>query len=181
LDKISPKEENMLVDLFHHNTWANMKLLEACEGLSDEHLDANVPGTYGSVRDTLLHIVGAEVSYVQRVTGRLPGEPPKPGEFPSFEVLKQGVRWAGEELLELALKAGPADIVRQTRHGKSSQYKLTGLLTQAINHATEHRVQVATILTQQGIEPPAMSGWAYMAEMGHLEEAVEEEKSESET
>ena len=35
------------------------------------------------------------------------------------------------------------------------------LLVQAINHATEHRTQVAAILTQLGIEPPGMDGWTY--------------------
>jgi uncharacterized damage-inducible protein DinB len=38
------------------------------------------------------------------------------------------------------------------------------ILTQAINHATEHRAQVTTILTQQGVEPPDLSGWAYVEE-----------------
>ncbi len=35
------------------------------------------------------------------------------------------------------------------------------ILTQAINHATEHRAQIMTILTQLGIEPPDLSGWAF--------------------
>jgi uncharacterized damage-inducible protein DinB len=34
------------------------------------------------------------------------------------------------------------------------------ILVQAINHATEHRSHVATILTQLGIQPPEMDGWA---------------------
>jgi len=38
------------------------------------------------------------------------------------------------------------------------------ILTQAINHATKHRAQVMTILTQQGVEPPDLSGWAYVEE-----------------
>ena len=37
------------------------------------------------------------------------------------------------------------------------------LLIQAINHATEHRAQVATILTQQGSTPPEMDGWTFWA------------------
>jgi uncharacterized damage-inducible protein DinB len=41
-------------------------------------------------------------------------------------------------------------------------------LVQAINHGTEHRSQVATILTQLGIEPPDMAGWAYFFESGHM-------------
>ncbi|HKP52849.1 MAG TPA: DinB family protein [Chloroflexia bacterium] len=178
MDTANPKEENMVVDLFRHNTWANMKLLEACEGLGDEHLGANMAGTFGAIRDTLIHIVGAEVSYVKRVTGRMPEEPLKRGELPSFEVMKKAARWTGEELLQLALKAGPTDMVLETGEGGSVKYPLTSLLTQAINHATEHRAQVATILTQQGIEPPDMSGWAYMEEMGQFEETVNEKATD---
>jgi hypothetical protein len=37
----------------------------------------------------------------------------------------------------------------------------TIILTQVINHATEHREQVKTILTQSGIEPPDLQSWAY--------------------
>ena len=29
---------SVLTRLFHHNTWANLKLLDFCEGLSDEQL-----------------------------------------------------------------------------------------------------------------------------------------------
>jgi uncharacterized damage-inducible protein DinB len=37
----------------------------------------------------------------------------------------------------------------------------TVLLTQAVNHATEHRAQIMAILTQLGIEPPELDGWSY--------------------
>ncbi len=165
--------EGFAAVLFRHNAWANLKLLNACEGLSEEQLAANVPGTYGTIRDTLLHIVGAEVSYIRRVNGRLPGNPPKRGEFPGFEALKQAAAWCEQEYLQMAPNVRPADMVRETWEGKTAQYTLTALLTQAINHSTEHRAQIATILTQQGIEPPDMSGWAYMDEMGIFQETVE--------
>src|SRR5687768_5268784 len=165
--------EAFITDLFRHNTWANLKLLDACRNLGDEHFEANIPGTFGSIRDTLLHIVGAEVSYVQRVNGRLPGEPPEPGTFPSIDTLKHDVQWSGEELLQLALGATSTGVVEQTRRGTNVKYPLVSLMTQVINHATEHRAQIATILTQQGIEPPDMSGWAYMDEMGLIEKTTE--------
>jgi uncharacterized damage-inducible protein DinB len=56
------------VEFFKHNLWANLRLLDACSTLGDEHLSASVPGTYGSVRDTLVHIFGAEGRYVSRIT-----------------------------------------------------------------------------------------------------------------
>jgi uncharacterized damage-inducible protein DinB len=43
-------------------------------------------------------------------------------------------------------------------------------LLQAVNHSTEHRSPVATMLTQLGIEPPAMDGWAYFFASGQLVE-----------
>jgi uncharacterized damage-inducible protein DinB len=35
------------------------------------------------------------------------------------------------------------------------------ILLQVINHATEHRIHVATILTQLGHEPPDLDLWQY--------------------
>ena len=88
-----PGDTSVLTTLFAHNTWANLKLLDFCERLSDQQLDASAIGGFGSIRDTLQHIVGAEVSYVERVNGKLPERPLSPGQFPGFEVLK--VRCAG--------------------------------------------------------------------------------------
>jgi uncharacterized damage-inducible protein DinB len=41
----------------------------------------------------------------------------------------------------------------------------TIILTQVINHATEHRAQVMVLLTQLGIEPPDLQGWTYFDEL----------------
>ena len=51
---------SILGKMFEHNRWANLRAVEACAGLTDAQLDATVPGTYGSVRDTLMHVAGAE-------------------------------------------------------------------------------------------------------------------------
>src|SRR4029453_15706544 len=96
-------DTSVLTKLFEHNAWANLKLLDFCEHLSDEQLDATAIGGFGSIRDTLQHIVAAEVSYVDRANGKLPAKPLSRDQFSGFEVLKDAVRWAGDELLQLAL------------------------------------------------------------------------------
>ncbi len=101
----NPGDAGVLEALFHQNTWANLKLLAFCKGLSAEQLDATTVGTYGSIRDTLLHVVRAEVGYVSRVNAKQPAEPPPRDHFPGFPVLADTVRWAGDELLALALSA----------------------------------------------------------------------------
>src|SRR5437868_7002037 len=98
-----PGDTSVLTKLFHHNTWANLKLLDFCEGLSDEQLDATAVGCFGSIRDTLVHIASGEVDYVNLASDKLPAVPLPSDQFPGFEVLKEGVRWAGDELLKLAV------------------------------------------------------------------------------
>jgi uncharacterized damage-inducible protein DinB len=163
-------DTSVLNTLFGHNAWANLKLLDFCEHLSDEQLNATAIGGFGSIRDTLRHIVGAEVSYVERVNGKRPAQPLGPDQFPGFAVLQDAVRWASDELLQLALSARKDTSVRQRPPRQPIEYPLASLMVQAVSHSTEHRTQIAAIITQLGMEPPDMSGWQYMVEQGELQE-----------
>jgi uncharacterized damage-inducible protein DinB len=61
-----------LLDAFRHSAWANRELLAFCHGLSDTQLDARVDGSYGSILETLKHILGAEAYYSFVFNGQLP-------------------------------------------------------------------------------------------------------------
>ncbi len=159
-------DTSVLTTLFAHNAWANLKLLDFCARLSDEQLDAEAIGCFGSIRATLWHIVGGEVSYVERVNGKLPPTLLPDDQFPGFAALQAAARWTSDELLQLALAARDDTLVREPPPEYTFQYRLASLMVQAINHATEHRAQIAAIITQLGMEPPDMSGWQYMAEIG---------------
>ncbi len=169
-------DPSVLATLFEHNAWANFKLLGFCEGLSDAQLDATAIGCFGSIRATLEHIVEAEVSYVERVNGKLPPQPLVSDQFPGFVVLKDAARWASDELLQLALSARKETSVRQRPPRQLFEYKLASLIIQAVSHSTEHRTQISAIITQLGLEPPDMSGWQYMEEIGELKLHVPEEQ-----
>ncbi|MGH2379928.1 MAG: DinB family protein [Candidatus Limnocylindria bacterium] len=54
----------ILVEIFRHHAWANERLVEACASLGSTELDLTVPGTYGSVRDTIVHLLAAEERFV---------------------------------------------------------------------------------------------------------------------
>lgn len=159
-------DTGVLDKLFAHNAWANLKLLDFCAGLSDEQLDAKAVGGYGSIRDTLVHIFGAEISYVERVNGKLPPQPFAPDEFPGFAVLKDTARWTSDELLQLARSARADTLVVERWPEGAEQYTLASLIVQAITHAAEHRMHIATIVTQLGMEPPDVSVWNYIVEIG---------------
>lgn len=163
--------------LFAHHTWANLKLLEFCEGLSEEQLEASAIGTRGSIRRTLLHIVGAEIDYVHRVNGEWPPTPWPENQFPGFALLKEGAQWSGDQLFRLAQTTRADTQVEEHSDDFKTfvHYPLASLLMQAINHATEHRTQVSTIITQLGLEPPDMAGWQYMDEKGEFHETTKDE------
>jgi uncharacterized damage-inducible protein DinB len=152
----------LLVEFFKHNTWATLRLLDACADLSQDQLDIAVAGTFGQLGATLVHLVAAEETYVARL-----GEAERPdlswaeGPFPGVPALRERACRSGEALLAAASREPEGRILRGTWRGERYVIPASTILIQAINHATEHREQVATILTQLAIEPPAMDGWAY--------------------
>lgn len=144
-----------VVDLFKHNLWANLRLLDACASLSKEDLAATCEGTYGSLGDTLTHMLASEERYVMQWT---PAEATI-GEdmpFPGFAMLRKSAEASGNALIDIAGKTDADAVLRGTYRDTPYEMRAALLLGQAINHATEHRAHVATIMTQRGLTPPRM-------------------------
>lgn len=153
---------SVLEEMFKHNLWANLRLLETCGKLSDDQLDASAPGTYGRIRDTLVHLVGAEQNYVALLTREYHERPLRFGDaFPGIADLQERARWSGERLIALAGRVDPDEILRGTRQGQPYAISVAIPMIQAINHATEHRAHVITILSQLGVSWPDLDSWAY--------------------
>ena len=92
-----------LPDLFKYNLWANLRLLDACAQLSDAQLDTTTKGTFGSVRETLMHLFAAEEGYARSLTGTSPT--PLLNElttFPGFDELRRRAKGSGEALIMFA-------------------------------------------------------------------------------
>jgi uncharacterized damage-inducible protein DinB len=153
---------NVLVDIFRHNSWANERLLAYCAELDDAQLDATEDGTYGSVRDTLVHLFGAQGRYVHTLTGERPEPMVSEREsWPGFETLRASAQASNRGLEEVAARADSMGPVSREWDGRIVELPVALLLTQAINHATEHRAHINTILTQAGVEPVALDGWSW--------------------
>jgi uncharacterized damage-inducible protein DinB len=153
----------ILVELYKHHLWANQTLLDTCESLEDSALDATADGTYGNVRDTLVHLLAAESRYLGAMTGQ--GEPPdapKEGTFLGITELKRHASSQGEQLLGLAERVADNDIISVERGSRTFEIPLSIFFAQAINHGTEHRAHVCTALTQAGVEPPNLDVWQYL-------------------
>src|SRR3990172_11552233 len=60
---------SLLGDAFAHHVWATLRLVDACLPLSPEQLGTAVPGTYGSILETVRHLVGADSSFLFVTSG----------------------------------------------------------------------------------------------------------------
>lgn len=150
--------ENILAKLFEHNNWANDQIIQACCALSDEQLDAEPhSATKGNIRDTLTHLVSSQQNYLSLLTLPLEERRNPPIKFTD---LRESARRSGEGLL--ALVRGDQELTTSrliTRDGYYAEPWV--VLLQVINHATEHREQIKSMLSALGITPPDIDGWDY--------------------
>ena len=62
------KKIDTLTVLYSHHLWANLRLMNHCIPLSDEQLDTSMEGAFGTIRDTLKHLVLSEKGYFSRIS-----------------------------------------------------------------------------------------------------------------
>lgn len=159
----------LLHDAFGHHAWATLRLLDACRSLTDDQLAASVPGTYGSILDTLRHTVGADCWYLLRLQGEHEAIDEESADLAALRDEMTAHHEAWTELLDAGVDA--ATVVAVRRDDGSETRATTGIrLAQALHHGTDHRSQVCTALTSLGIQPPEIDAWDYGRETGAVTE-----------
>ena len=152
---------SLLTDAFGHHVWATLQIIDACSGLTEEQLATTVPGTYGSILDTLRHTVGADVSYLALLSGgAVEAIDEESLDLPAMRTAMEALGPVWTSLLAQDLDP-EAMVVRHRDDGSESGAPLGVRLAQALHHGTDHRSQVCTALTSLGIEPPEIDVWAY--------------------
>ena len=149
-----------LSQIFAYNYWANLRLLDVCATLTDEQLDTTMIGIFGSIRETLMHLVHSEEGYVYSFTKIAPSTwLEELTTFPGFDELRRRSENSGKELINIVEQADLSQIFYLDKGTYRSPAFI--VVIQALNHAIDHRSQIATLLSQQGIEPPNLDAWAY--------------------
>lgn len=151
--------DSALDHILRHNTWATRALIEFCRALEAARLDASAAGTYGSLYGTLQHLVGAEQWYTKLLTGGVVGDPIRRTDAPhSLDELATIAAATGARLLAVAGSDDPTRVIVTNEPRRST---VGVVLAQVVHHGNEHRTQATTILGVNGIDPPALSSWAY--------------------
>ncbi len=163
-----------------HDVWATEKLVSHCRQLTDAQLDLAMPGTYGTIRRTLAHIVAADEGYLVRLLGSvLHDQPFRADHEATLDELAAHVAHVreGVDRFFAGAELEPDRLITDTplRRPQDPRYEMEAWVpaTQFVHHGSDHRAQIGTILGANGLPTPDLQVWPYATELGATREAKE--------
>lgn len=156
--------------LYRYNSWADEQVLDAASRVSEADFSRDLKNSFGSVRDTLTHIVWAEWIWLQRWKGVSPTLVFSPSDFPNVASLRERLHTVDVERSAFLTDLPPERLLRPMEYrnlkGQVWRYPLWQQLYQVVNHSTYHRGQVTTMLRQLGATPAATDLLVYYDQGG---------------
>jgi uncharacterized damage-inducible protein DinB len=145
-------------ELYRYNSWANRRIVALCDGLTDAQLDEPRAMGFGSLRNTVFHILAAEEIWLERWTG-VPWRP-FPMEAAGLQLgdIARRLERVAAERQALVDRERPDRWQRVCEYkdskGNTYRNRLEGLLLHVANHGTYHRAQALNSLKQFGRTVP---------------------------
>ena len=126
---------DMVRTLYRYSTWATARILDHAARLRPEELAKPSGASFSSVRETLVHIMAAQWIWLARWKGSSP-----------------------TSLLDARV------VEYKNTHGERWAYPLWQQVVHQVNHATQHRGEVAAALTELGHSPGDLDLLIYIDE-----------------
>jgi len=150
-----------MIELFQYNHWANQELMTICMSLDDEIVTTSIPGSYGSIRDTLSHILKAETSFLKRIHRTFPEPDFKWEETPSLSQIMTYETTLHETLLDTLQRVPATQNVHEEGNGWTFDYQARLIFMSVVYHGITHRTDITTALNNKGIDLPELDVWGY--------------------
>jgi uncharacterized damage-inducible protein DinB len=146
-----------LETMFDYSYWANSKLFEVISQLTPEQFTQNVAGSYGSVRNTMVHMLSAEWGWLDRCGGAKRGPALNAADFPTLTSVRDKWQQVEAYLREFLRSLRDEDLGRIVEfalgNGPKQSLPLGALMQHAAVHGVHHRGQVALLLRMLGKVP----------------------------
>jgi uncharacterized damage-inducible protein DinB len=146
-----------LAALYDYGYWANQKLFQVMAQLTPEEFTRSVAGSYGSVRNTMVHALSAEWGWLDRCGGPERGPRLDPADYPTGESLLKTWHKVEAYLREFLSGLKDADLARSVEYSvggaEPRSLPVGALLQHAVVHGVHHRGQVALLLRVLGYAP----------------------------
>jgi uncharacterized damage-inducible protein DinB len=146
-----------LETLFNYSYWANEGLFDVLSQLTTEQFTQQVAGSYGSIRNTMVHMLSAEWGWLERCGGAARGPALNAQDYPTLTSLRDRWRHVEARVREFLSTLQQDDLERVIEFslgGGSRQSMPVGqLLHHAAIHGVHHRGQVSLLLRTLGHVP----------------------------
>jgi uncharacterized damage-inducible protein DinB len=156
-----------LIDLYRHNAWANDKVFAVAEQQDAAKLEAEAPGTRDTVRGTLAHLVRVEELYLALIEGK-----PRASVEPLEAFMAHDLAWMRRRLHELGgayvraiESATPESLSLRLEIAVKAPVTARDGLLQVLTHSSQHRSQVLSWLSAQGVVTPDLD---YLLMLGEV-------------
>lgn len=154
-----------------YNAWANRRLYDACAALTDDERRRDRRAFFGSIHNTLNHLVVTDRIWLARIEGSDAPMPPLDSvPYADFAALR-AAREAEDDRIR-ALVDGldqtglERELVYRSSSGAAFRTPLGIVLTHLFNHQTHHRGQLHDMLSQAGTAPPSLDLIAFQRAEG---------------
>lgn len=152
--------KEMLTTMFAYNDAMNMHLLDCAERVSEEQLDAPADFGRGSLRETLLHMLGVEwawrtVSQTRKAPTAMPAIMQNP-TLPAMRAFAAEEAETARAFLDTLTDDDLRESFETERGGRMHRLVLWQTLVHRAYHSAQHRSEVAALLTQYGQSPGDM-------------------------
>jgi uncharacterized damage-inducible protein DinB len=152
--------------LYEYNYWAHDRILRQVARFTREQFAADQGYSWGGVRGTLVHVLGTEQAWRSRWRGESDAALTQP-DLATADAL--AAAWGENRAAMRAYLAtiDPDDLDRDlayTRQGRRYAHPLWTQLVHVVNHGTQHRGEVAAMLTDYGYSPGDIDFSLFMRE-----------------
>jgi len=146
-----------LKELYDYSCWANRTLFGVLSQLQPDQFTQTVAGSYGSIRNTVVHMMSAEWGWLSRCGGSERGAALAPNDYLTYESVETTWRKIEIYVRHFLSRQKDEDLVRMVEFTLGSSQKrsmsIGDLLHHAIIHGVHHRGQVVLMLRTLGYTP----------------------------
>ena len=146
-----------LKTLFDYSYWANAGLRDVLSQVTTEQFTQQVAGSYGSIRNTMVHMLSAEWGWLERCGGTPRGPALNAQDYPTVASLFDRWKYVEARVREFLSTLQDEDLGRVVEFaiggGARQSMPLGRLLHHAAIHGVHHRGQVALLLRMLGHVP----------------------------
>ncbi len=153
---------NNIALMARFNAWANDRLYGCVAGISDQAYRKDRKAYFGSIHNTLNHLLVVDRLWTHRIKGSDHGiKSLDQILYDDFESLRAAREEEDENLVALVDGLSEEELRSPVTYGRiigggTHTTRRDHILITLYNHQTHHRGQVHAMLTQQGIDPPPL-------------------------